>query len=99
MVSIQVLATPMIGLLRSSPVKPIALNIERAPARSRPSVMRRLRCLRSIGVKDYDRGGQSESFALAGGLRLAVRWPFGSFHFEQRLLPCEAPAISGEISI
>ena len=38
-VSIHVLATPMIGFFRSSSVKPIALSIDRAPARSRPWVM------------------------------------------------------------
>ena len=39
MVSIQVLATPMIGLCRSSSVKPMALSMARAGARSRPWVM------------------------------------------------------------
>src|SRR5580700_989639 len=53
MVSIHVLATPISGLRRSSSVKPMALNMERAPARSRPSVMPRLRCLRSMG-EDYN---------------------------------------------
>src|ERR1700730_14009814 len=53
MVSIQVLATPISGLRRSASVKPIALNMERAGAGSRPSVMPRLRCLRSMG-KDYN---------------------------------------------
>src|SRR5579864_4688330 len=48
MVSIQVLATPIRGLLKSASVKPMALNIERAPARSRPSVIPRLICLRSM---------------------------------------------------
>jgi hypothetical protein len=38
MVSIQVVATPTIGLARSSSVKPIALSIDRAGARSGPSV-------------------------------------------------------------
>ena len=38
-VSIQVVATPTIGLARSSSVNPIALSIDRAPARSGPSVM------------------------------------------------------------
>src|SRR5579871_222076 len=52
MVSIQVLATPMMGLRRSSSVKPMALNMARDGARSRPSVMPRLRCLGSIGVFD-----------------------------------------------
>src|SRR5437764_5624829 len=52
MVSIQVLATPISGRARSASVKPTALNIERAPARSRPSVIPRLMCLRSI-VRDY----------------------------------------------
>ena len=33
---------PMIGLRRSSSVKPTALNMERAPARLGPSVMCRL---------------------------------------------------------
>ena len=37
-VSIQVVATPTIGLARSSSVKPTALSIARAPARSGPSV-------------------------------------------------------------
>ena len=37
-VSIQVVATPTIGLARSSSVKPMALSIARAPARSGPSV-------------------------------------------------------------
>src|SRR5579862_634128 len=48
MVSIQVLATPIRGRLRSASVNPMALNMERAPARSRPSVIPRLMCLRSI---------------------------------------------------
>jgi hypothetical protein len=48
-------------LVRSSPVKPIALNMARAQARSRPSVMSRLRCFGSIGIKDYDSGTESES--------------------------------------
>ena len=61
MVSIQVLATPISGLVRSSPVNPIALNMARDGARSRPSVIRRLRCFKSIGIKDYDRAGESES--------------------------------------
>src|SRR5260221_1409398 len=60
MVSIQVLAIPISGLFRSSLVKPIALNMERAPARDRPSVMRRLRCFGSIGLKDYDRAEERE---------------------------------------
>ena len=60
MVSIQVLATPIRGLLRSSSVNPTALNMERAPARDRPSVMLRLRCLRSIGLEDYDRERQKK---------------------------------------
>ena len=37
-VSIHVVATPMIGLARSSSVKPIAFSIARAAARSGPSV-------------------------------------------------------------
>src|SRR5664279_6448422 len=52
MVSIHVLATPISGRLRSASVNPTALNMERAPARSRPSVIPRLMCLRSM-VKDY----------------------------------------------
>src|ERR1700682_1325946 len=52
MVSIHVLATPIRGRLRSASVNPMALNMERAPARSRPSVIPRLMCLRSI-VRDY----------------------------------------------
>src|SRR5271156_5632125 len=59
MVSIQVLATPISGLHRSASVKPMALNIERAPARSRPSVIPRLRCLRSM-VKDYNKLAPAE---------------------------------------
>src|SRR5271170_7015693 len=39
MVSIQVLATPMIGFARSSSVNPMAFSIARAGARSRPCVM------------------------------------------------------------
>ncbi len=38
MVSIHVVATPMIGWARSSSVKPTALSIARAAARSGPSV-------------------------------------------------------------
>src|ERR1035437_2807936 len=56
MVSIQVLATPIRGRLRSASVNPMALNMERAPARSRPAVIPRLMCLRSI-VKDYTTHG------------------------------------------
>ena len=37
-VSIHVVPTPMIGFARSSSVKPVAFSIERAPARSGPSV-------------------------------------------------------------
>src|ERR1700722_1232444 len=48
MVSIQVLATPMSGLRKSASVNPIALNMARAGARSRPSVMPRLRCFKSM---------------------------------------------------
>src|SRR5439155_21965531 len=44
MVSIQVLATPMIGLARSSSVKAMAFSMARAGARSRPSRRMRLRC-------------------------------------------------------
>src|SRR5580704_8785898 len=50
MVSIQVLATPINGLRKSSSVNPMALNMERDGARSRPSVIPRLRCLRSMIV-------------------------------------------------
>ena len=50
MVSIQVLATAMSGFARSSSVKPMDLYMARAGARSRPSVILRLRCLRSMGV-------------------------------------------------
>jgi hypothetical protein len=39
MVSIQAEATPISGLARSSSVKPTALSIARAPARSGPSVI------------------------------------------------------------
>src|SRR5919204_114562 len=39
MVSIQVLATPMMGLARSSSVNPMPLSMARAGARSRPCVM------------------------------------------------------------
>ena len=38
-VSIQVVATPMIGRARSSSVKPVPFSIARAGARSGPSVM------------------------------------------------------------
>src|ERR1700677_577196 len=48
MVSIHVLATPINGLRRSASVNPTALNMGRAGARSPPSVIPRLRCLRSI---------------------------------------------------
>ena len=37
-VSIHVVATPMIGFARSSSVKPVPFSIDRAPARSGPSV-------------------------------------------------------------
>ena len=37
-VSIQVVPTPMIGLARSSSLKPVPLSMARAPARSGPSV-------------------------------------------------------------
>src|ERR687886_667497 len=47
-VSIQVCATPTMGLLRSSSSKPMALSIDRAPALSRPSRMVRL--LRRVSV-------------------------------------------------
>src|SRR6266699_3411747 len=76
MVSIQVLATPISGLARSSLVKPIALNMERAPDRARPSVMRRLRCLGSISLKDYDRARERESWmniALGRTKRMRLR--------------------------
>src|SRR5579863_897425 len=64
MVSIQVLATPTRGWVRSSPVNPMALNMARDGARSRPSVIRRLRCFRSIGIKDYDSAVERESKEL-----------------------------------
>src|SRR4029077_12859590 len=54
MVSIQVLATPISGLRRAASVNPMALNMERAGARSRPSVIPRLRCFKSM-AKDYNR--------------------------------------------
>src|SRR5216683_544939 len=56
MVSIQVLATPISGLRKSASVNPMALNMERAGARSRPSVIPRLRCFKSMG-KDYNKVG------------------------------------------
>src|SRR6185437_12659263 len=62
MVSIQVFATPISGFFKSSPLNPIALNMARAPARSRPSVILRLRCFESIRVKAYDRAAESESW-------------------------------------
>src|SRR3954447_16534943 len=55
MVSIHVLATPISGRLRSSSVNPIALNMDRAPARSRPSVIPRLMCLRSMAERVQER--------------------------------------------
>ena len=70
MVSIHVLATPISGLVRSSSVKPIALNMARDGARSRPSVIRRLRCLRSIGLKDYDTVEEIESRRAAFSCQL-----------------------------
>src|ERR1700679_3495616 len=76
MVSIQVLATPISGLRRSSSVKPMALNIERDGARSRPSVIPRLRCLRSIEVKtlmkDYNRGEDSGRTAHENGQTIKI---------------------------
>src|ERR1700683_1154475 len=54
MVSIQVLATAISGLRKSASVKPMALNMERAGARSRPSVIPRLRCLRSMISKIHE---------------------------------------------
>ncbi len=50
MVSIQVLATAISGFARSSSVKPMALYMARAGAWSRPSVILRLRCFRSMGM-------------------------------------------------
>src|SRR6202521_3318967 len=52
MVSIQVLATAINGLARSASVRPMALYMARAGAWSRPSVMLRLRCLRSMSGAD-----------------------------------------------
>ena len=49
-VSIQVEATPMIGLARSSSLKPMPLRYARAAARCGPSVRARLRCLTSKAV-------------------------------------------------
>src|SRR5579862_3220304 len=54
MVSIQVLATPINGLRRSESLKPIALNMARDGARSRPSVMAWLQCLGSM-MRGYNR--------------------------------------------
>ena len=51
MVSIQVLATAISGLARSASVKPMALYMARAGAWSRPSVIWRLMCLRSMRKK------------------------------------------------
>src|SRR5579863_3159632 len=59
MVSIHVLATPISGRLRSASVNPMALYMERAPARERPSVIPRLICLRSI-VRIYKNEGAVE---------------------------------------
>src|SRR5258708_2310766 len=50
-ISVQVLAMPIIGLFKSSSVRPMAFNIERAPARSGPSSSVRLvRLSRSFTV-------------------------------------------------
>src|SRR5215469_7504668 len=80
MVSIQVLATPIRGLRRSASVKPMALNMARDGARSRPSVIPRLRCFRSMG-KDY------ENRILQGNVRAGE-----DYHPETQLRCVFAPA-------
>src|SRR5258706_10050291 len=69
MVSIQVLATPISGCRKSWSVKPMALNIARAGARSRPSVIKRLRCLGSI---EFSKGRTIQSKGNTGE-RLSTR--------------------------
>ena len=55
MVSIQVVATPTIGLARSSSVKPTPFSIARAGARSGPSVMAALvRLAGSLGPYGFE---------------------------------------------
>src|SRR5215469_345886 len=107
MVSIQVLATPTRGLRRSSSEKPIALNMARAGARSRPSVIPRLRCFGSIGLEDYDNAGGKMKSAERRGPQMVARgskvtrksWFSEVTCFRQRSLPaCNAgyPDIPGE---
>ena len=81
-VSIQVVATPTSGRARSSSVKPTALSIARAGARSTPSVSAALRRLagsvglarrRSWRAPDLGRGRRLEVVAVAAGARRARR--------------------------
>src|ERR1700736_5823601 len=65
MVSIQVLATPINGRLRSASVNPMALNMERAGARSRPSVIPRLGCFRSMDERLQQRSGFEQCVEIA----------------------------------
>ena len=72
-VSIQVVATPTIGLARSSSVKPMALSIARAPARSGPSV--RAAEWRLAGSDGYGASDIGVSWGGRDGPLLAVTLP------------------------
>src|SRR6266516_2282397 len=53
-ISLQVLATPIIGLLKSSSVRPTARSIERLGARTSPSVIALLRLFNVVGIEFVD---------------------------------------------
>src|SRR5205085_9806271 len=69
-VSVQVLATPTIGLARSSAVKPIPYRYARAAARSGPSRIVRLGSSRAPPALT---GGRPRSWARAGYVARAPR--------------------------
>ena len=62
-VSIHVVATPMIGFARSSSVKPVPLSIDRAPARSGPSVIAALCRFAGSAGESYGPGLTPRSYA------------------------------------
>ena len=66
-VSIHVVATPTSGFARSSSVKPIALSIARAPARSGPSVRAAEWRLAGSDGGVVDWGRRASGVVLVGG--------------------------------
>src|SRR5262245_42729385 len=74
-VSIQVVPTPISGFARSASVKPMALSIARAPARSGPSVSAaewRLAGSEAVGSSGMTVGSRSGRASPSGIVRLSV---------------------------